>query len=217
MTWDDRYNALTNDEMIDTQIVARGVREPAVIEAMRRVDRALFVPPELIAQAYADGPLPVGHGQTISQPYIVAVMTEALCPAPGDRVLEIGCGTGYQTAILAQIVDEVWSLEVVPELAQSAARRLAALGLTNVHVLVRDGWKGLPEKAPFDKIIVTAAPERVPQALLDQLRVGGIMVVPVGVEDQMLYQITHVEPGRFVHRNLGPVRFVPMVHQSFPE
>ncbi|MGB9691864.1 MAG: protein-L-isoaspartate(D-aspartate) O-methyltransferase [Candidatus Sumerlaeaceae bacterium] len=206
--------ALTNDEMIETQIVPRGITDMFVINAMRQVDRALFVPPELRHQAYTDGPLPVGHGQTISQPYIVALMTQELHPAPTDRVLEVGCGTGYQTAILAHLVKEVWSLEIVPELAQAARHRLDQLGLRNVHILVRDGWLGLPEKAPFDKIIVTAAPEHVPETLLDQLEVGGIMVVPVGGDVQELLQITHEEPGRYVHRRLGPVRFVPMIHKD---
>jgi len=204
----------TNEEMIATQVAARGVNDMLVLDAMRRVDRALFVPPDLRAQAYVDGPLPVGFGQTISQPYIVGLMTQALQPASTDRVLEIGCGTGYQTAILAHLVKEVWSLEIVPELAEAARQRLRALGLRNVHVLVRDGWQGLPEEAPFDKIIVTAAPERVPDALLEQLEVGGIMVVPVGTDVQELLQITHMEPGHYVHRKLGPVRFVPMVHQD---
>lgn len=206
--------ARSNDEMIDTQILSRGITDMFVISAMRQVDRALFVPPEMRQYAYADGPLPVGFGQTISQPYIVALMTQALHPAPTDRVLEIGCGTGYQTAILAHLVKEVYSLEVVPELAEAARQRLDELGIANVHVLVRDGWLGLPEKAPFDKIIVTAAPERVPDTLLEQLEVGGIMVVPVGVDVQELLQITHAEPGRYVHRRLGPVRFVPMVHRD---
>lgn len=206
----------TNEEMIMTQVAARGVNDMFVLDAMRKVDRALFVPPDLRHQAYVDGPLPVGYGQTISQPYIVGLMTQALCPTSTDRVLEVGCGTGYQTAILAHLVKEVWSLEIVPELAETARQRLAALGLRNVHVLVRDGWQGLPEEAPFDKIIVTAAPERVPETLLDQLEVGGIMVVPVGEDVQELLQITHVEPGHYVHRKLGPVRFVPMVHRDLP-
>jgi protein-L-isoaspartate(D-aspartate) O-methyltransferase len=203
--------ARTNEEMVETQIAARGVRDLFVLESMRRVDRALFVPPELRHQAYADCPLPVGYGQTISQPYIVGLMTEALSPSSTDKVLEVGCGTGYQTAILAQLVKEVWSLEVIPELAQAARERLKALGLRNVHIVVGDGWRGLPEQAPFDKIIVTAAPEKVPDALLEQLEVGGIMVIPVGVDVQELYQITHEEPGHFVYRKLGPVRFVPMI------
>lgn len=207
--------ARSNEEMIATQIAGRGISDMFVLDAMRRVDRAWFVPPELQHRAYADEPLPVGYGQTISQPYIVALMTQALAPAPTDRVLEIGGGTGYQTAVLAHLVREVWSLEIVPELAQAARRRLAALGLHNVHVLVGDGWKGLPEQAPFDKIIVTAAPDHVPQTLLDQLEVGGTMVVPVGVNVQELLQIVHEQPGHFVTRNLGPVRFVPMVHEGF--
>ncbi|MCX7626333.1 MAG: protein-L-isoaspartate(D-aspartate) O-methyltransferase [Candidatus Sumerlaeaceae bacterium] len=215
MTW---YSDIpqTNEEMIATQVAGRGVNDMFVLEAMRKVDRALFVPPDLRDQAYVDGPLPVGYGQTISQPYVVGLMTQALCPSSTDRVLEVGSGTGYQTAILAQLVKEVWSLEIVPELADLARRRLEALGLRNVRILVRDGWQGLPEEAPFDKIIVTAAPERVPEALLEQLEVGGIMVVPVGEDVQELLQITHVEPGHYVHRKLGPVRFVPMVHRDLP-
>ncbi|AXA37238.1 MAG: protein-L-isoaspartate O-methyltransferase [Candidatus Sumerlaea sp.] len=204
--------ARTNEEMVDTQIAARGVQDPFVLAAMRKVDRALFVPPELHHEAYADAALPVAYGQTISQPYIVGLMTEALAPDPNDRVLEIGCGTGYQTAILAELVREVWSIEIVPELAAAAKERLKRLGYHNVHVLVGDGWKGLPEKAPFDKIIVTAAPDVVPPALLDQLEVGGIMVVPVGVGSQELLKIVRETPDKFREYQLGPVRFVPMVH-----
>jgi protein-L-isoaspartate(D-aspartate) O-methyltransferase len=214
MMWDESRYAASNEEMIEKQVAARGISDMFVLAAMRSVDRALFVPADLRDDAYVDAPLPVGHNQTISQPYIVGLMTQALCPAPTDRVLEVGCGTGYQTAILAHLVREVWSLEIVPELAEAARTRLAALGLRNVHVVVGDGWKGLPDKAPFDKIIVTAAPERVPDTLLDQLEVGGIMVIPVGVDVQELLQITHEEPGHYVYRKLGPVRFVPMVHRD---
>jgi protein-L-isoaspartate(D-aspartate) O-methyltransferase len=179
---------------------------------MRRVDRALFVPSSQADEAYADSALPVQMGQTISQPYIVGLMTETLEPMPGDRVLEIGCGTGYQTAVLAGLVREVWSVEIVPELAESARRRMQGFGCENVHIVIADGWKGLPDRAPFDKIIVTAAPEFVPEELLRQLAVGGIMVVPVGVGDQTLLEIRKTTDERTSRRAVAPVRFVPMIH-----
>jgi protein-L-isoaspartate(D-aspartate) O-methyltransferase len=205
---------MTNDQMIREQIVARGVGNQRVLDAMRRVDRMLFVPPESHFEAYADRALPVGMGQTISQPYIVGLMTELLNPGVEDRVLEIGTGTGYQTAILAELAREVWSLEVVPELASSARSRLSELGYRNVHILERDGWLGLPEEAPFDGIIVTAAPEAVPRRLLEQLRVGGRMVVPVGVVEQDLLVIERMAEGTFEERSVVPVRFVPMIHTA---
>lgn len=198
--------------MVDQQLRSRGVKDERVLEAMARVPRHAFVPAEHQAAAYGDHPLPIGFGQTISQPYIVAFMTEALALQPEDRVLEIGTGSGYQTAVLAELAAEVYSIETVAELARRAASTLATLGYRNVHVRVGDGYRGWPEEAPFSKIIVTAAPEEVPPALVDQLAPGGMMVVPVGpVSGDQELRILHRTPdGVSTVRSL-PVRFVPMV------
>ena len=198
------------EEMVARQIEARGVRDPRVLAAMRRVPRHRFVPEELREFAYEDRPLPIGSGQTISQPYMVAVMTELLGPRPGDNVLEIGTGCGYQAAVLAELGARVSSIEIVPELAKSARKRLAEIGYAQVVVVEGDGWLGLPDKAPFDRILVTAAPEHVPEALVDQLRVGGRMVLPVGGEEQWLRVLEKTEDG-IREQQLFPVRFVPMV------
>lgn len=195
--------------MFEPQLRARGIRDPLVLAAMNAVPRHLFVPPELVAEAYEDRPLPIGHGQTISQPYIVAFMTEALRLAGGERVLEIGTGCGYQAAVLAEIADEVYTIEIVEELARAAERRLRDLHYRNVHVRTGDGWRGWPEAAPFDAILLAAAPERVPSALVDQLRVGGRMVLPLGGDSQELILVEKTESG-VRHRSLLPVRFVPM-------
>ena len=172
------------NEMVRTQIQARGVRDPRVLQAMREVKRHLFVPGESAEDAYEDYPLPIGEGQTISQPYIVALMTELLELQPDDKVLEIGTGSGYQAAILSRLAREVRSIEIVPSLAETAGKRLDLLGYDNVHLRVGDGYKGWPDEAPFDAIIVTAAPPEIPQALVDQLAEGGRMVVPVGTNYQ---------------------------------
>ncbi len=201
------------DRMVDTQIAARGIQNPAVLAAMRRVPRHRFVPPGQQAAAYDDTPLPIGEGQTISQPYIVAYMTEALEPQPTDRVLEIGTGSGYQAAVLAGLVKELYTIEIVPGLASRARAVLDALAYANIHTRVGDGYLGWPDAAPFDKIIVTAAPDDVPQALVDQLRVGGIMVVPVGRGDQMMTIIRRTNDG-IVRRETIPVRFVPMIKKD---
>ncbi len=198
------------EEMVARQIEARGVRDPRVLAALRRVPRHHFVPEELAALAYEDRPLPIGSGQTISQPYIVAVMTELLGATPGERVLEIGTGSGYQAAVLAELGARVFSIEIVPALAERARRLLAAEGYGQVVVVEGDGWLGLPEKAPFDRILVTAAPEHVPEALVAQLRVGGRMVLPVGGEEQWLRVLEKTEDG-IREQELFPVRFVPMV------
>jgi protein-L-isoaspartate(D-aspartate) O-methyltransferase len=166
--------------MVADQIAARGIGDRPVLAAMRAVPRHCFVPPELATAAYQDRALPIGFGQTISQPYIVAYMTEALRLAPAHRVLEIGTGSGYQAAVLAQIVKEVHTIEIVPALADRARALLRELGYANVHVVTGDGYAGLPDRAPFDRIIVTAAPDHVPQPLVDQLAVGGRMIIPVG-------------------------------------
>ncbi len=198
--------------MVEEQLRARGIRDERVLAAMATVSRHRFVPDDQQAAAYADSPLPIGHGQTISQPYIVAFMTEALAPTPDDVVLEIGTGSGYQAAVLAELVREVYSIEIVPELAARAERTLADLGYRNVHVRAGDGYQGWPERAPFAKVIVTAAPEAVPQSLVDQLRMDGTLVVPVGPRggDQMLQVLRKTEQGMVIERTL-PVRFVPMV------
>jgi len=197
--------------MVERQIKSRGVRDERVLEAMEKVKRHLFVPEPLWEEAYDDRPLPIGHGQTISQPYIVAYMTEVLGLSETDRVLEIGTGSGYQAAVLAEIVSEVYSIELLEELATPAAQRLRELGYNNITVTCGDGYKGWPHFAPFDAIIITAAPPEIPQALIDQLKIGGKMVVPVGVFFQELYLIEKTKDGT-EKRQLIPVRFVPMVH-----
>lgn len=203
--------------MVREQIAARGITDGRVLAAMARVPRHEFVPLGRRSVAYEDGPLPIGHGQTISQPYIVAFMTAALDPKPGDRVLEIGTGSGYQAAVLSGLVAEVYSIEIVEPLAQRAEADLKRLGYGNVKVRAGDGYRGWPEAAPFDAIIVTCAPEHVPQALVDQLKVGGRMMVPVGPTDgaQELY-LLRKRPGGLETRAVLPVRFVPMVAKGSP-
>jgi protein-L-isoaspartate(D-aspartate) O-methyltransferase len=199
--------------MVREQIEARGVQDARVLEAMRRVPRHLFVPEALRPEAYADHPLPIGHDQTISQPYIVAWMTEALKVAPGRRVLEVGTGSGYQAAVLAEMGVEVYTIEIVAPLAASAARVLAALGYTRLHARVGDGYAGWPEHAPFDAIVVTAAPDHVPTPLVEQLAVGGRLVIPVGGRGvQQMTVITRGKAG-VTREELMPVRFVPLVRQ----
>jgi protein-L-isoaspartate(D-aspartate) O-methyltransferase len=206
---EDMY-ASERRQMIEKQIKFRGVTDKKVLKAMMEVKRHLFVPAEIRAAAYRDSPLPIGYGQTISQPYIVAYMTEVARLGPKDRVLEIGTGSGYQAAVLAEIVKEVYTIEIVKGLADSASRRLEDLGYKNVHVRWGDGYKGWPEKAPFDAIIVTAAPPEIPEELIGQLKTGGRMVVPVGSFFQELYLITRTDSG-YDRKALFPVRFVPMV------
>lgn len=203
--WENKRNA-----MVDQQIMARGVVHPDVIRALREVPRHLFVLPASAKHAYEDYPLPIGHGQTISQPYIVAYMTEAAQLKSHDRVLEIGTGSGYQAAILAEIVKEVYSIEIIKELAERAEKTLKSLGYTNIHVKHGDGYEGWAEHAPFDAILVTAAPEQIPERLVEQLNVGGRMVVPIGSFYQELYLITKTKEG-IKTKALLPVRFVPMV------
>lgn len=205
----DNYDAM-RARMVETQIRARDVQNAAVLDAMRRVPRHLFVPDDERPFAYDDRPLPIGRGQTISQPYIVAYMTEALQAEPSHKVLEIGTGSGYQAAVLAEIVKQVYSIEIVPNLADSARRSLAQAGYRNVEVRTGDGYLGWPDHAPFDRIIVTAAPPEIPQALVDQLAVGGVMVVPVGTAYQEIVIITKTNTGVTQRRTIE-VRFVPMV------
>jgi protein-L-isoaspartate(D-aspartate) O-methyltransferase len=204
------WNAL-REEMVRLQIERRGVRNPAVLRAMREVPRHLFVPEPMRRSAYEDHPLPIGHGQTISQPYIVAAMTEMLDPKPGHRVLEIGTGSGYQAAVLARLVSHVYTIEIVEPLGKQAQERLAALGYRNVTVRISDGYEGWPEEAPFDRIILTAAPPEVPQKLIDQLRNGGRLVAPVGAGWQELVVIDKDAKGNVRRRTEFPVMFVPMV------
>ena len=201
-------------DMVRTQIEARGVRDRAVLDAMRRVPRERFVPETERRFAYSDGPLPIGFGQTISQPYIVALMTEQLRPHRGMRVLEIGTGSGYQTAVLAECVGEVFTIEIVPELSRRSEDLLRELGYRNIHFRVGDGSLGWPEHAPFDGILAAAAPLEVPPALLDQLGPGGRLVIPVGSGDgQHLLRIVRTEDG-FDTDTIVPVRFVPMTGQA---
>jgi protein-L-isoaspartate(D-aspartate) O-methyltransferase len=199
--------------MVADQIEARGVTDRRVLEAMRRVPRHLFVPTSAQSEAYRDGPLAIGHRQTISQPYIVALMTELVRPAPGMKVLEVGTGSGYQAAVLAEIVEHVFTIEIVPELGEQAARRLEEQGHANVHTRIGDGFDGWPEEAPFDAVVVTAAPEQIPQPLLDQLAPGGRLVIPVGRYSQDLVVVTRTEKG-FERRSVTPVRFVPMTGKA---
>jgi protein-L-isoaspartate(D-aspartate) O-methyltransferase len=201
--------AFAREQMVDQQIETRGVRDARTLAAMRKVPRHLFVPPGMAAQAYDDHPLPIGHGQTISQPYIVAFMTEALKLEGGETVLEIGTGSGYQAAVLAEIAARVYSIEIVSALAAEARARLAALGYTNVEVRAGDGYQGWPEAAPFDAIVVTAAAPRIPAPLEAQLRDGGRLVLPVGDEWQELVVVTR-RGDRFETKHVLPVRFVPM-------
>jgi protein-L-isoaspartate(D-aspartate) O-methyltransferase len=197
--------------MVEDTIAARGVEDEEVLRAMRSVPRHSFVPQQYLQQAYADHPLPIGYGQTISQPYIVAWMTELLDLQAGDRVLEIGTGSGYQAAVLAELgTVEVYTIEIVPELAQSAAQRLKDLGYTAVHVRQGDGYYGWLEAAPFDAIIVTAAPDHLPAPLAAQLASGGSLVVPIGPPGgyQSLWRFVE-EDGELVAYNMGGVAFVP--------
>lgn len=198
--------------MVEEHIEGRGVRNPDVLRAMRTVPRHEFVPSTVRDQAYADRPLYIGYGATISQPYIVAAMTELLEPSPKHKVLEIGTGSGYQAAVLSKLVDKVYSIEIVPELARSGEATLKRLAYDNVIVKHGDGYKGWPEHAPFDRIILTAAPPQVPQVLIDQLKPGGKLVAPVGeAGDQQLLVIDKTSDGKIHRRTVFPVMFVPMV------
>jgi protein-L-isoaspartate(D-aspartate) O-methyltransferase len=199
--------------MVQEQMARRGIRDAEVLAVMRAVPRHEFVPLDQRDRAYADHPLPIGHEATISQPYIVAAMTELLDVKKGHKVLEIGTGSGYQAAVLAKLAGQVYTIEIVPELAQRARRDLQRLGYVNVHVRAGDGYKGWPEQAPFDRIILTAAPPSVPQALIDQLKRGGRMVTPVGATpwDQKLMVLEKTEKNTVEKRFVMDVRFVPMV------
>lgn len=196
--------------MVREQIQARGIKDPRVLQAMGSVPRHRFVPASEVSRAYQDSPLPIGHGQTISQPFIVAYMCEALELEGHEKVLEIGTGSGYHAAVLSLLAKEVYTIEILEPLAEAAKKRLKELGYGNVKVFCKDGYKGLPEESPFDGIVVTAAPPEIPQELMKQLKIGGRMVLPVGKGEQQLLRITRTEQGAKVERLL-PVRFVPMV------
>lgn len=195
--------------MVDTQLKARDIRDARVLDAMSKVPRHLFVPESQRADAYSDAPLPIGYGQTISQPYIVAFMTQALHVEPGDRVLEIGTGSGYQAAVLGELAKEVYTIEIVPRLAERADETLKNLGYRNIQVRTGNGYLGWPEHAPYDRIMVTAAPDEVPAALVSQLKVGGVMAIPVGTGYQELRILRRTATGTETLGTL-PVRFVPM-------
>jgi len=200
--------------MVREQLMPRGVHDKRVLAAMSKVPRQEFVPQDSRAASYTDQPLPISYGQTISQPYIVAFMTEQLHPSSGDRVLEIGTGSGYQAAILGELVAEVYSIEIIEPLAKTAEATLQRLGYKNVFVKVGDGYKGWPEHAPFDAITVTCAPDHVPQPLIDQLKEGGRMIIPVGgFGDQELY-LLEKKNGQLERRAVLPVRFVPMAGEA---
>ena len=209
---EDEY-ATRRRAMVEQQIEARGIRNRTVLRAMRVVPRHRFVPDPMKPFAYHDRPLPIGHDQTISQPYIVALMSELSEARPGARVLEVGTGSGYQAAVLAEMGAEVYSIEIVEPLAKSARVTLFALGYAGVTVRAGDGYAGWPSKAPFDAIIVTAAPETIPPPLKEQLKVGGVMVIPVGDERQTLVRIRRTKSG-FERRSVVPVRFVPMTGRA---
>jgi protein-L-isoaspartate(D-aspartate) O-methyltransferase len=198
------------ENMVRSQISNRGINHKPTLDAMQKVERHLFVPSSQQRRAYDDGPMPIGYGQTISQPYIVAYMTQIVEPKPGDVVLEIGAGSGYQAAVLAEIVEKVYTIEIIPELGKEAKERLKRLNYKNVDVIVGDGYHGLEEHAPFDAIVVTAAAEHIPPPLIAQLKDGGKMIIPVGspfmVQTLMLVEKTD---GKVTTRNLMPVRFVP--------
>jgi len=195
--------------MVKEQLEARDIRSARVLDAMRKVPRHLFVPEPQRGEAYGDWPVPIGHDQTISQPYIVAFMTQALDLAPGHRVLEVGTGSGYQAAVLGELAKDVYTIEILPPLADRARETLSALGYRNVHVRTGNGYFGWAEFAPYDRIMVTAAPDEVPSALLEQLRVGGLMAIPVGTVMQELRILRRTATGVETLSTL-PVRFVPM-------
>ena len=200
---------IMRERMVETQIKARGVRDPRVLAAMLKVERHLFVPAENQSSAYADQPLPIGAGQTISQPYIVALMTELLELKGDEKVLEVGTGSGYQAAILGELAQEVYTIEIVERLASSSRELLSRLGYRNITVRAGDGYAGWPEVAPFDAIMITCAPDHIPKPLLEQLKDGGRMVVPVGSYSQELKKITK-RFGKIETTNVIPVVFVPM-------
>jgi len=207
--YQDAYKGL-RENMVKNQIESRNVYNSATLRAMRTVPRHEFVPDEMRAYAYEDRPLAIGNGQTISQPYIVAFMTSVINPKPDDKILEIGTGSGYQAAVLAEIVNEVYTIEIIPALAEQAEKKFQVLNYTNIHTRVGDGYHGWPEEAPFDAIVVTAAPDEIPMPLVDQLKEGGKLVIPVGPKYSVQsLQLVTKKKGKTSVTNLFPVRFVP--------
>ena len=209
----DSTYAAARERMVSNQIEARGIVDQRVLTAMHKVERHLFVPEQFRRQAYIDGPLPIGEGQTISQPYIVAIMTELLDLQGQEKVLEIGTGSGYQAAVLGELCKEVYTIEIVEPLGRRASRLLDSLGYKNISVLIGDGYVGWPEKAPFDAIMLTAAPPKIPQPLLDQLAEGGRLVAPVGDDYQTLQLVMKIK-GVLKYEDIIPVRFVPMTGEA---
>jgi len=208
----DRFHSERN-RMVSRQIEARGIDDPRVLSAMREIPRHLFVPHQYRDQAYDDNPLPIGLGQTISQPYIVALMTQLAAPHPDDVVLEVGTGSGYQAAVLAQLVETVYTVEILQQLGDQASERFKRLGYVNIESRIADGYYGWEEHAPFDVIVVTAAAEHIPPPLIRQLKPGGVMVIPVGnrFQIQTLMLLEKTKEGKVTSRSLLPVRFVPLV------
>lgn len=208
------YKVLRNN-MVRNQIQARGISHRPTLQAMQKVERHLFVPPEFQKYAYDDTPLPIGYNQTISQPYMVAIMTELIKPGATDRVLEIGTGSGYQAAVLAEIVKEVHTIEIVKELGERTKKLMSKLGYDNVEVIVGDGYMGLKEKAPFDAIIVTAAPQVIPPPLIEQLKESGRMVIPVGAPAEVqTLMLVEKRKGKIVTTGITEVRFVPFTREK---
>ncbi|HMP81042.1 MAG TPA: protein-L-isoaspartate(D-aspartate) O-methyltransferase [Pirellulaceae bacterium] len=214
MAQDEPHWLNARRHMVERQIRARDIRDESVLDAILRVPRHQFVPAAYREAAYDDSPLPIGHDQTISQPYIVALMTEAVRPRAGQRALDIGTGCGYQAAVLAELVDQVYSIEIVKPLAEESARRLRNMGYRNIEVRHGDGYQGWPEQAPFDVIIVAAAPDHVPEPLIEQLAEGGRLVIPVGAHYQQLLLIEKLEDGKTRKTTLAPVAFVPMTGEA---
>lgn len=210
LTWDEALRS----RMVSEQLAARDITNQRVLEAMGRVPRHKFVPPGLERFAYEDRPLPIGQGQTISQPYIVALMTQVVDPRPGAKALDIGTGSGYQAAVLAELTKQVYSIEIIGQLAEEARQRLARLGYRNIEVRHGDGYRGWPEHAPFDIIVVAAAPDHVPEPLVEQLAPGGKMVIPVGERWQELIVVEKTRDGKVVRRHVAPVAFVPMTGEA---
>ncbi|MFZ3375244.1 MAG: protein-L-isoaspartate(D-aspartate) O-methyltransferase [Chthoniobacterales bacterium] len=206
--------ALERRRMVQEQLMPRGIHDARVLAVMSKVPREEFVPQDVRAQSYSDGPLPIGQGQTISQPYIVSLMTEQLRLEPSDRVLEIGTGSGYQAAVLAELVTDVYTIEIIEPLVKNAEATLARLGYKNVHVKAGDGYKGWPEQAPFDAIIVTCAPDRVPQSLTEQLKADGRMIIPVGEQFAQELYLLEKKNGQLKESAILPVLFVPMLGEA---
>jgi protein-L-isoaspartate(D-aspartate) O-methyltransferase len=214
VTTGDDHRREERVRMVRTQLAGRDIQDPVVLEAMRSVPRHLFVPPAYREHAYDDRPLPIGHSQTISQPYIVALMTQLVRPREGMRTLDVGTGSGYQAAVLAACGAEVFSVEIIPALADEAAGRLAELDYERVTVRAGDGWAGWKEHAPFDAIVVAAAPRTIPPDLVEQLAPGGRMVLPLGDSYQLLVLVEKDDEGRVTRRQIAGVRFVPMTGEA---